>query len=128
MNRQQVFDDSFTRIYKQGKRAYSNNRCQYLAEDKSRCAVGILLTEEQAAEVPNEAIGNMHVLPTVNHYLTPIYGQIDVSEGDLDFLADIQHAHDNCKFGEKLFRKEWCRAMSSVADTWNLSEKVFNNV
>lgn len=46
MNAQDVFDVVVTHLYRQGRRATSNEVCVYRADDGSSCAVGCLIPDE----------------------------------------------------------------------------------
>lgn len=129
MDRQRIFDEAFLGIYAQGKRAYSGGRCQYRASDGSQCAIGILMTPAQAAELPNEGISKDVVWGLAANFLIPKYGEPDDEESDLDFLVNIQASHDSIYASSPdVFRTEWIKNMRGVAEQYDLNTTVFNNV
>lgn len=129
MDRQRIFDEAFLGIYAQGKRAYSGGRCQYRASDGSQCAIGILMTPAQAAELPNEGISKDVVWGLAGDFLIPKYGEPDDEESDLDFLVNIQASHDSIyASGPDQFRVAWIANMRNVAVHYELNTAVIDNV
>lgn len=58
MTPQEIFDKAFAGIVAQGKPAFSDESgCEYMKEDGSRCAVGVLLDEETAKSWTEAHVG-----------------------------------------------------------------------
>lgn len=90
MNKQEIFDECLNKMRAQGKPGmHATKTCAYLAKDGSKCAIGILLTQEQLEKV-KDYVCSVTALP--KEILQERFGDLDVKERR--FLADLQHAHD----------------------------------
>ena len=84
MERQEAYDKAVAGLASQGFRPSTDgSTCQYITEGGERCAVGWLMTAEQAASLPEGNVVDVH------SYLPD-----EVAELGGRFLTDLQKAHD----------------------------------
>lgn len=109
MNRQETFDFVLDAIIGQGGPAGRQEgwqfTCQYRAEDGKRCAIGHLITDEEA-----EALGGNNVCWAADHGTLPARFSDDVW-----FYANLQAAHDDAACDDGPFVPLFRKNMASLA-------------
>lgn len=113
---QNIFDEVITHLVRQGKRATAGEWCRYHAEDGLKCAIGVLIPDEEydpAWETcPVEELHCMLGRPE------SLWG---VHVSHLSFLIDLQDLHDRPhhwrKGGLSVAGK---RRVQRLAEIWEL--------
>ena len=132
MNYQEIFDTVVTKLLAQNCKAMEMSKnyrgevvptCVYSNEKGERCAVGHLIPDGHAA-----LSAKCDASELMRHYpdLVELF-DIDDSDPDtpdIEFLMDIQTAHDS--IGDHGFEFDFKCNMSEVATAWNLNAKVLN--
>jgi hypothetical protein len=136
MTPQEIFDKAFAGIVAQGKPAFSlESGCEYVKEDGSRCAVGVLLDEETAKSWTGAHVGSIDDLmydfrqyhsrmgeKGTTYKLTIPQWVIDNAE----LLESIQDAHDaSARFtyveSPELWLENFVGRMKAVAKNYQLN-------
>lgn len=108
MNKQEIFDEILRKMRAQGQQAGDSYGCRYRINGLA-CAVGCLLTDKEAAFLPNDTA--IRFVPT---HLIP-----ERLRDHKDFLADCQRAHDRPKSGPT-WLKSFEANMKNVAEIYGL--------
>lgn len=86
---QNIFDEVITHLVRQGKRAAAGELCRYRAEGKLKCAVGVLIPDEEYDPAWEGCpVGEIHYMLGRPESLWGVH----VSH--LRFLTDLQDLHD----------------------------------
>lgn len=124
--RQQAFDHVVRFMAKQKQAARTHDvtgSCMYYqAWTKRMCAVGCLLSVEEASELEKvgQAVGgSIRSIAESAPVAVP-----DYIRNDLEFYAAMQHAHDTCYSTGNEFIKEFFRNMTRVAAKFDLNTVV----
>ncbi len=138
MTNQEIFDLVVPAIIKQGRPSRSEtpvfnkdgemtNGCRYRSEDGAKCAIGMLITDEEyamyGAEIEdNKASEAISYIPRLNLWLAePVEGF------DKRFLDELQRAHDNALSQENypsVFINNFKRRCRNVALDFDLDDDV----
>lgn len=121
---QQIFDHVVEHMAKQGGPSVSaRGLCQYRGPSGRSCAVGCLLTDEEA-----NALGNEKSLAEV-YSILPLRLRGGCSLAREQLLARLQHTHDDFSGmdGEDYLR-EWLFAMRRLARDFGLSTAKLDQV
>ena len=126
---QEIFDYVFEGLYKQGHRSYDQAMlaCQYKSSDGSKCAVGMLITDEYYDNYGVEWLEGSNVadLAEMSDYderpLIPTLAQHS------DLLGDLQEIHDQdlsplrIGDGEDQFRNKLVEEFTRIAKHYDLN-------
>jgi hypothetical protein len=125
---QQIFDYVFEGLYKQGHRAYDTTHmaCQYKTSDGSKCAVGMLLTDEyyERYEDVLEGANLADLISCVDNddnLLLPTLSNYSAMLGDLQDIHDMQLAPARIGEGEDKFRDGLIAEFKRIAEHYNLN-------
>lgn len=114
---QRTFEYALKALRKQGRRAGyyegGSGPCRYLSASGARCAVGLMLTEEQLQNVP---VNGGSVVGHNKAYFASIFG-----ENKLKFLNDLQQVHDHSS--ARNFIEDLERMAQSFAEKYGLIYK-----
>lgn len=92
-NKQTAFDTALNGIRAQGKPSLSadpvDNYCLYRAPDGSKCAIGHLIPDDKYS--PDMEMGGIYQRI---HEICPIIGVETADWRTIDFLSELQKAHD----------------------------------
>jgi len=121
---QKWFDTVVEKIFAQGKPAISaTGKCYYLTDDKLRCAVGVLVPDDQIDMWKDKLCGIRNIpKPMVDA------AGIESTTNNLDFLSRLQNVHDNAARSAGLFMEKFISGMRIIAyhyslDTTKLEEQ-----
>jgi hypothetical protein len=125
---QDIFDYVFEGLYKRGKRAYDNTHlaCQYKTIDGSKCAVGMLITDEYYAKY-GEVIEGSNIADLRLSYVDEDRPLIPTLAQHSDLLGDLQEIHDQdlspMRIGEGTlnFRHKLVEAFTRIAKHYDLN-------
>lgn len=120
MNRQEAYDIVVAHLFTQGRRAYDeDNGCLYRGPNGAKCAVGVLIPDEQY----NPAMEGCSVggLVGSSGYKIP-----SVVRRNADLMQALQSVHDDCCVQENgsYFMPELYERLLGVADYFGLSKNV----
>lgn len=105
LSKQEIFNQAYLGLKAQGfKRSMQEGEselyCAYRGENGMKCAVGHLLTDEEAAGLGNGSVSFVRAqLPS------RLRNAKDVFDDSLVFLSHLQNAHDSGVFPESMKRK-----------------------
>jgi len=85
VSRQQFLDFVYAKLKEQGRPAYAEGRCLYNGPDGTHCGIGWTILNEGGYR-PREGCSVVKVLKELGLWKT--------RPDDLDFLEDVQKAHD----------------------------------
>lgn len=117
---QELFDDSYTRIVKQGQVCMYGSRCAYRSSDNQLgCAIGVLLSDETINE--SFRFGNYKDsnIAAALPFLEALLKNELMCAGNIEFLSRIQTCHD-CSAGNN-FINNFKSQMADVAKTYRLT-------
>lgn len=83
--------------------------CYYNASTHNRCAIGILMSEEDARSMPNGSIGQLAFVQSVV-----------VPKVLLPLLVALQVSHDYYAEASRSFRSDFSEDLKRIAATFNL--------
>jgi hypothetical protein len=89
MKPQEIFDTVSKHLFDQGKRSLDNIHCRYYADDGLKCAVGILIPEDQYFEDMDK--GNKSIKRLLLEYADKFPKWM---HENVELLCDLQNAHD----------------------------------
>lgn len=101
--RQRIFDRVVEHLAQQGKPAMTKGTCMYRTEDGLSCAVGCLIPNDKyEPAMENQRVGAvLNAWPALNKILG-ISKVSYIKTADIDFLRDLQSAHDRADTGRHL--------------------------
>ncbi len=112
LTEQKIFDKVATHLLTQKKKSLMPEelsgfcKCAYRGKDGLSCAVGCLITDQEAAKIgEDKPVGSVTLVATR-------------LEGFEDFLGQLQLIHDNCK------PSKWINKLSLLATARNLNKDV----
>lgn len=110
MNEQEIFNTALWAIVRQGKPAYDRHHgCVYYTREGNRCAIGWLLSEEEARNFPAGTVNGLFTQDALPPSLVP----------HLPLLIEIQRAHDG-NSGSRTFIPDFLNDMQVVANEFRL--------
>lgn len=108
MNKQEAFNEVWTKLKTQGRQSAYRDRCVYRTADGRKCAVGHLMRDE--------------IYESRFDLMGASFRGIEAVMTDLDlpttFLVDLQKAHDQADGAD--FVKDLRSNMLTLASTWEL--------
>jgi hypothetical protein len=112
MTRQEMFDKAYLGMLKQGGLAQAKDGgCYYTNPTTGRhCAVGLLLDEQTLAQLELDRRNSAGVA-SITDYLPDDF--------DVDFAAELQHAHDQARGPDDL--PGFISAMEQIAKLYDLT-------
>lgn len=117
MATQYLFDTICHHLIRQGRPALHEESCAYLAPDGARCAVGVLLTPEEAAEMEGRTMRTALKNGVFPKRLMPYVA----------FLEEMQCVHDlDSRQPVEEWRASWMLAARDVARRHGLSTAVLD--
>ena len=123
MDYQEVFNKAFIHCKTQGEPAIGNNSCNYYTYNGKRCAIGGIVSVEDAKKM---SLNNIGVTADVHaDILQKNFG--DITTDDYIFLIKLQSAHDSAYHESKIISNDltWLEAyeeqMVSIAEQYNLT-------
>lgn len=129
MTPQEIFDKAFAGIVAQGKPAFSlESGCEYVKEDGSRCAVGVLLDEETAKSWTKGFVGSVEdLMYDFQREGGTTYG-VTIPQwvfDNVELLEEMQVAHDQSARltyvgSPELWLGDFVDRMKTVAKTFGL--------
>jgi len=116
-NKQELFNNAYHGVMKQGKPSIRpDGRCLYHGGKDVACGIGHNLTPEDRAEL--DWLGEV----SIQHLV--ITNRVRVKTVSIDFLRDLQVAHDNAVAdsadGEDTFMNGFTKNMTNLAETYGL--------
>ena len=115
MNNQEAFNQAIKGLASQGFKPavnisdYGNAHCKYYSHEGARCAVGWLLTEDEARSLPDGTVTEIwENLPST------------VQSTDEDFLISMQEAHDDAVVDQVPLPSALKKNMARLAKQWQL--------
>jgi hypothetical protein len=123
MDLQQTFDTIVQHLRRQGHRAVNETgyRCEYLAPDGSRCAVGALIPDGHPALKPGIGLGVEDLLsafPDLCELIAPTRDHVDL-------LCSLQCIHDwRASWTDSGLSAEGWERLRRVARSFNLDDSV----
>ena len=100
MNENRILNQAIGRLLKQGEYASFNGTCQYITNKGTKCAVGILLTDDEANKF--QSYGNASIDDVMNDHPSIIPGWMDDA---LLLLRDMQQTHDDGAINDLPFQQ-----------------------
>jgi hypothetical protein len=112
MNKQQLFDTVVNHLRKQGKKSIdAGGACMYRGPDGTKCAAGILITDE---EYHWDLEGKIVLALTTQKNKAYLPGFAEVVGPNTDLMLSLQSVHD--QFVVEMWEKE----LESVAATYHV--------
>ncbi len=130
---QKTFDFVAKKLLKQGQVSKEHAQCVYRGPNGLKCAIGHLIPDNMySIELEGKSLSKEFMdrenLPI--KVLTRIAGTKNSKDLDsrLDFLAELQTAHDEVSFTAPYFSHNFIMNMKQVAAKYHLSTRVLKNV
>lgn len=107
MTRQEAFNIMVPHLLTQRCRATRNGICRYRGDDGTKCAVGVLITDEQYAKTMPAG--------SLEWGLKPVTKLIGMAPEDAGFLRTVQRVHDGVPI------EDWEERLREIAADYNLT-------
>jgi len=125
---QQMFETAVYGLVKQGKPSRDKHGCKYRGPNDTRCAVGFLIEDDTLAQqmdqdVFSDGTGIKTIFEAIPHEVARALGCSTANDVPLDFLDELQGAHDNCLFNDadaSVFIRDWLEETRRLAWRWGL--------